>query len=66
MPEKRNIKKELESLRLKAQARGITEEDVENEIKAHRAGKKKQKWLSINRFRENIMNPYLRNERGDE
>lgn len=66
MPEKRNIKKELESLRLKAQARGITEEDVEKEIKAHRAGKKKQKWLSINRFRENIMNPYLRNERGDE
>jgi hypothetical protein len=41
MPEKRNIKKELESLRLKAQARGITEEDIENEIKANRAEKKK-------------------------
>jgi len=42
MPEKRNIKKELDSLRQKAQDRGITEEDVENEIKAHRAGKIKQ------------------------
>ena len=38
----RNINKELESLRQKAEARGITEEDVENEIKAHRAGKIKQ------------------------
>ncbi len=43
MPEKRNINKELESLRQKVQARGITEEDVENEIKAHRAGKKQNR-----------------------
>ncbi len=42
MPEKKNINKELASLRQKAEARGITEEDVENEIKAYRAGKIKQ------------------------
>ncbi len=42
MPEKRNIKKILMSLRQKAEARGITEEDVENEIKEYRAGKIKQ------------------------
>lgn len=42
MPEKKSINKELVSLRQKAEARGITEEDVENEIKAHRAGKIKQ------------------------
>ena len=42
MLKKRDINNELESLRQKAQARGITEEDVENEIKAHRTGKIKQ------------------------
>ncbi len=42
MPEKKNVNKELASLRQKAEARGITEADVENEIKAHRAGKIKQ------------------------
>ena len=41
MPEKKNINKELESLHQKALARGITEEDVENEIKAYRVGKNK-------------------------
>lgn len=43
MPEKRNIKNKLMSLRQKAEARGLTEEDVEKEIKTHRDGKYKTK-----------------------
>jgi len=40
MPEKENmIKEKLMSLRQKAEARSLTKEDVEKEIKAHRAGK---------------------------
>ncbi len=40
---KRKIKNKLMSLRQKAEARGITEYDVEEEIKAYRAGKYRTK-----------------------
>lgn len=42
MPKKRNLNKELKSVRQKVEAKGLTEKDVEIEIIAHRSKKYKK------------------------